>query len=260
MRASPSTRSPDRCASWADVQLGHVAMARDRRVLPPASGRAARVHLYDSIGNWVEDRVDMGFRIGAPPQDGLFARRLFAVQLIVCAAQAYLACYGMPRKLDDLANHQCSVFRPPGHGSGAALVPARQRRGRPARNAPCHVHQRCGHGTRSGAAGAGGGSAVGYFSRVTHPGGAPVPLLVQHMTAHMALPLCCGSRQALTQSRTQVLPLDRCSLRTTGRPQRSWLHGQPPFHREAVHSLVPAPVSWRSEPASQTLACCRSAA
>ncbi len=74
------------------------------------------MHLYDSIGNWVEERVDMGFRIGAPPQDGLFARRLFAVQLIVCAAQAYLARYGMPRKLDDLANHQCSVFRPPATG------------------------------------------------------------------------------------------------------------------------------------------------
>ncbi|WP_255991757.1 LysR family transcriptional regulator [Chitinolyticbacter albus] len=74
------------------------------------------VQLDDDIGNWVEDRVDVGFRIGGPPQDGLIARRLFALQLVICAAPAYLARYGMPQTLDELPAHRCSVFRHPGTG------------------------------------------------------------------------------------------------------------------------------------------------
>jgi DNA-binding transcriptional LysR family regulator len=74
------------------------------------------VQLDDSIGNWVQDRVDVGFRIGAPPQDGLIAKRLFPVQLIVCAAPVYLARHGAPQTLDDLTSHRCSVFRHPGTG------------------------------------------------------------------------------------------------------------------------------------------------
>ncbi len=74
------------------------------------------VQLDDNIGNWVQDRVDVGFRIGAPPEDGLIARRLFAVQLIICAAPSYLARHGAPRTLDELPAHRCSVFRHPGTG------------------------------------------------------------------------------------------------------------------------------------------------
>lgn len=74
------------------------------------------VQLDDSIGNWVRDRVDVGFRIGTPPEDGLIARRLFPVQLIVCAAPDYLARHGVPQTLDDLPSHRCSVFRHPGTG------------------------------------------------------------------------------------------------------------------------------------------------
>jgi len=74
------------------------------------------VQLDDNIGNWVQDRVDVGFRIGAPPQDGLIARRLFRVQLLVCAAPEYLARHGAPRTLEELNVHRCSVFRHPGTG------------------------------------------------------------------------------------------------------------------------------------------------
>jgi DNA-binding transcriptional LysR family regulator len=71
------------------------------------------VHLDDEIGNWVTDRVDVGFRIGGPPGDELIARPLFAVQLIICAAPDYLKRHGKPRSLEDLAGHRCSVFRHP---------------------------------------------------------------------------------------------------------------------------------------------------
>jgi len=74
------------------------------------------VQLDDSIGNWVQDRVDVGFRVGAPPQDGLIARKLFPLQLIICASPDYLTRQGAPKTLDELALHRCSVFRHPATG------------------------------------------------------------------------------------------------------------------------------------------------
>ena len=71
------------------------------------------LHLDDQVGNWVQDRADVGFRIGAPPEEGLVARKLFPVQLIICAAPAYLERHGVPRSLDELSTHRCSVFRHP---------------------------------------------------------------------------------------------------------------------------------------------------
>ncbi|WP_067065613.1 LysR family transcriptional regulator [Roseateles chitosanitabidus] len=71
------------------------------------------VQLADDIGNWVEDRVDVGFRVGASPAEGVIARRLFPVQTIICAAPAYLRRHGAPQSLDDLAAHRCSAFRHP---------------------------------------------------------------------------------------------------------------------------------------------------
>ncbi|WP_374487964.1 LysR substrate-binding domain-containing protein [Zoogloea sp.] len=69
------------------------------------------VMLDDRIGNWVEERIDVGFRLGSAPQEGLVARRLFGLQLVICAAPSYLRRYGVPRTLEALAGHRCSVFR-----------------------------------------------------------------------------------------------------------------------------------------------------
>ena len=77
------------------------------------------IQLDDGLGNWVMDRADIGFRIGTSPNEGVIGRRLFAVQLIVCAAPAYLDRYGVPTSLDDLAEHRCSVFRHPATGKVA---------------------------------------------------------------------------------------------------------------------------------------------
>jgi DNA-binding transcriptional LysR family regulator len=74
------------------------------------------VQLDDRIGNWVEDRVDVGFRIGASPSEGVIARRLFPLQLIICAAPDYLGRHGAPDSLDALSAHRCSAFRNTGTG------------------------------------------------------------------------------------------------------------------------------------------------
>lgn len=78
------------------------------------------VQLDDRVGNWVEDRVDVGFRIGASAAEGVIARRLFALQLIICASPAYLESHGAPNGLAALASHRCSVFR---NSSTGKIVP-----------------------------------------------------------------------------------------------------------------------------------------
>ncbi|HEX7866998.1 MAG TPA: LysR family transcriptional regulator [Variovorax sp.] len=74
------------------------------------------IQLDDSLGDWVQDRVDIGFRIGTTPNQGVIGRILFPVQMIVCAAPAYLARHGVPATVGDLALHRCSVYRHPTTG------------------------------------------------------------------------------------------------------------------------------------------------
>jgi DNA-binding transcriptional LysR family regulator len=75
------------------------------------------VQLDDNLGDWVLDRVDVGFRFGSPPAEGIIARPLFSPQMIICASPEYLYHYGVPQSLDELAFHRCSVFRHPGTGA-----------------------------------------------------------------------------------------------------------------------------------------------
>jgi DNA-binding transcriptional LysR family regulator len=74
------------------------------------------VLLEDRVGNWVEDRVDVGFRLGESPHEGVIARRLFPLQMVICASPAYFDRFGIPDSLAALANHRCSAFRHPGTG------------------------------------------------------------------------------------------------------------------------------------------------
>ncbi|MEY4754038.1 MAG: hypothetical protein RJA44_1713 [Pseudomonadota bacterium] len=82
------------------------------------------VLLDDRVGNWVEDRVDVGFRLGPSPHEGVIARRLMPLQVLVCGAPRYFERHGVPDSVAALARHRCSVFRHPGT----------------ARLAPWHLH------------------------------------------------------------------------------------------------------------------------
>lgn len=78
------------------------------------------IQLNDQLGNWVEDRVDVGFRIGPSPEEGVIGRRLLTIQLIICAAPDYLKRYGAPKTLEALVSHKCSAF---GGVSTGGVVP-----------------------------------------------------------------------------------------------------------------------------------------
>ena len=100
------------------------------------------VQLDDRVGNWVEDRVDVGFRLGQSAHEGVIARRLFPVQLIICALASLSRAHGVPGSLAALQSHRCSVYRNPGTGK---VVPWRVKVGRRcgrAADGAGHLHQR----------------------------------------------------------------------------------------------------------------------
>lgn len=156
----------------------------------------ADVQLDDRIGNWVEDRVDVGFRLGKPPDEGLIARRLFPMQLVICAAPSYLRKYGAPRNLNDLAQHRCSAFR---KASDGRLVPWYVRVGenmqeqaiRPAFSTNDEAFE-----LRSVLAGELIGQLAVPSAASLIRSGRLVPLLLDHMADNLSLFLYYGSRNA----------------------------------------------------------------
>jgi DNA-binding transcriptional LysR family regulator len=154
------------------------------------------VQLEDRIGNWVEDRVDVGFRLGASPHEGVIARRLFAVQLIICASPAYLEQRGRPDSLASLQSHRCSVFRHPATG---AIVPWRAKVGadvidQPVAPAICTNDEILElHAVLAG-------QAIGQLAGVTAApyirSGRLVPLLLDHMPDGYSYFVYFGSRSS----------------------------------------------------------------
>lgn len=91
--------------------------------------------LRDRVVDLLEERVDLGVRIGALPDSSLVAFRVGAIGRVVCASPAYLASRGAPRTPRELAGHDCITFRGPMRpdawtfpsGEAGALVSARSR-------------------------------------------------------------------------------------------------------------------------------------
>jgi DNA-binding transcriptional LysR family regulator len=152
------------------------------------------VQLEDRVGNWVEDRVDVGFRLGSSVHEGVIARRLFPVQLIICAAPAYLQRHGVPASLPALQSHRCSVFRHPATGK---IVPWRVSTSdgvveQPVVPAICTNDELLEmHAVLSG-------QVIGQLAGVTAApyirSGRLVPLLVEHMPASYSYFVYFGSR------------------------------------------------------------------
>jgi len=154
------------------------------------------VHLEDRVGNWVEDRVDVGFRLGFAAHEGVIARRLFPVQLIICASPAYLERYGRPESLAALQSHRCSVFR---HPSTGAIVPWRVKVGEevveqpvvPAISTNDEILE-----LQAVLAGQVMGQLAGVTAAPYIRSGRLVPLLVEHMSDQASYFVYFGSRSS----------------------------------------------------------------
>jgi DNA-binding transcriptional LysR family regulator len=154
------------------------------------------VQLDDGLGNWVLDRVDVGFRIGASPEEGVIARRLFPVQLLVCAAPGYLSRFGTPETVEDLASHRCSAFRHPATGQ---ILPWYL-------NIDGEIQHRhvtptlSTNDTELELQAVLAGQVIGQISNLSAAGhiraGRLVPVLLRHMSSHIGVHLYYGSRTA----------------------------------------------------------------
>ena len=154
------------------------------------------VQLDDRLGNWVADRVDVGFRAGSPPSDGVVARRLLPLQLIVCAAPSYVARHGTPATLDALASHRCSGFRHPGTGK---LMPWEFKVGDEVVSrdvATAFATNDVDLEADAVLAGHCIGQLVGVTAAPLLRAGRLVALLTPHVTDHLGLYLYYGSRHA----------------------------------------------------------------
>lgn len=67
--------------------------------------------LNDRPADFTADRVDVSFRDGRMEDSGIVARQLTAMQMIVCASPAYARQHGLPRHVDELADHRSINLR-----------------------------------------------------------------------------------------------------------------------------------------------------
>jgi LysR family transcriptional regulator for bpeEF and oprC len=99
------------------VSVGRLHLAR---ALAEFAERYPEVKLHASLTDRMVDLVEEGFdaavRMGRPPDSRLVARQLATGVLTTCAAPAYFKRYGVPRKLEDLAEHNCVQFVLPSNG------------------------------------------------------------------------------------------------------------------------------------------------
>lgn len=152
------------------------------------------IQLDDRLGDWVQDRVDVGFRIGTGLNEGVIGRTLFPVQMIVCAAPAYLARHGTPATIADLASHQCSVYRHPttGRVSPWYLMVDNEVEQRPM--SPALSTNDAEMELQAVLAGRVIGQLANFSAAAHIRAGRLVPLLVPHISSHIGFHIYYGSR------------------------------------------------------------------
>jgi DNA-binding transcriptional LysR family regulator len=98
------------------VKLTAIPAFANRHVLPALVDfrrQYPKIQVKLSCTNRTVDLGAEGFDIGIrsmPPPPQLVARKLAASRLVLCASPTYLAQRGTPRRVTDLAEHECVVF------------------------------------------------------------------------------------------------------------------------------------------------------
>nr|WP_235844744.1 LysR family transcriptional regulator [Cupriavidus agavae] len=76
------------------------------------------LRLDDDCADFVAQRIDVCFRHGRLEDSSIIARQLVSTRMVLCAAPAYVAQFGMPQSPDELAEHRCINAR----GANGRLV------------------------------------------------------------------------------------------------------------------------------------------
>jgi LysR family transcriptional regulator, regulator for bpeEF and oprC len=69
-----------------------------------------RVTFNDRNVDFIEEGVDVSVRFGVLQDSSLIARRLSSAKLRVVGSPAYFAKFGRPKRVEDLARHNCLAF------------------------------------------------------------------------------------------------------------------------------------------------------
>jgi DNA-binding transcriptional LysR family regulator len=84
--------------------------------LPEFTRRYPKIRIRLSCGNRAldlgDEGFDLGIRVSFGPAPDLVARKLAANRSVVCASPDYLKRRGTPRRIEDLARHDCVLFPP----------------------------------------------------------------------------------------------------------------------------------------------------
>ena len=72
-----------------------------------------RLRLSDRKVDLLEDRLDVAFFVGRPPDSNLKLRKIMDTPRVLCAAPSYLEERGVPQIPDDLKRHNCLLLRYP---------------------------------------------------------------------------------------------------------------------------------------------------
>jgi len=67
--------------------------------------------LDDSAADFSAEHIDIAFRDGRQEQTQIIAKRLFPMQLVVCASPEYAAKRGLPCSVEQLSDHRCINYR-----------------------------------------------------------------------------------------------------------------------------------------------------
>ncbi|MFL9867718.1 LysR family transcriptional regulator [Paraburkholderia fungorum] len=66
----------------------------------------------DRLVDLAEDDYDLSIRTGSlEDKAGVIARRIARQHMVVCAAPAYLAAHGHPRRIEELSRHEAIIYR-----------------------------------------------------------------------------------------------------------------------------------------------------
>lgn len=165
------------------------------------------VQLDDAIGNWVLDRVDVGFRFGASASEGVIGRQLFPIQMIVCATPGYLDAYGTPSTLEELEKHRCSVFRHPVTGKVSPWYVTVDGKLEHRQMSPAFATNDTDLEMQAVLAGQAIGQLANFLAASHIRAGRLIPVLVPHISAHTGLHLYYGSRSAMPRRARAFLDL-----------------------------------------------------
>jgi len=72
---------------------------------------AIQLNVGDNLADFYHDKVDMALRYGEPEDSSLVAFHIAKIDRVVCASPAYLTEYGEPHHPNELAQHNCLLYR-----------------------------------------------------------------------------------------------------------------------------------------------------